>query len=114
MLDGVPIAPPNVVKAPEEPTLTASAVATPVPSPDIPVDTGSPVAFVSVTVEGVPRLGVVSVGDVALTTLPVPVDVENDRFPEPSVASTALADPSADGKTKVTFAAKEAGALNSM
>jgi hypothetical protein len=36
----------------------------PVPRPEIPVDTGRPVAFVSVPADGVPRSGVVSVGDV--------------------------------------------------
>lgn len=55
-------------------------VATPDPSPDTPVDTGSPVAFVSVPAEGVPRSGVVSTGDdnagaVAKTNAPVPVSL---------------------------------------
>jgi hypothetical protein len=36
----------------------ARKVATPVPSPLMPVETGSPVAFVSVTLVGVPRIGV--------------------------------------------------------
>lgn len=58
---------------PEPETAAASAAATPVPSPDMPVDTGRPVAFVSVAADGVPRLGVVSVGDVARTPTPVPV-----------------------------------------
>jgi hypothetical protein len=40
-----------------------------------PVDAGRPVAFVSVTAEGVPRFGVTRVGDVASTAAPVPVDV---------------------------------------
>ena len=34
----------------------------PVPRPEIPVDTGSPVAFVSVPDAGVPRTGAVIVG----------------------------------------------------
>jgi hypothetical protein len=37
-------------------------VATPVPNPEIPVDTGSPVPFVRVTAEGVPKSGVVKTG----------------------------------------------------
>ncbi|CAM6031534.1 unnamed protein product [Sphagnum compactum] len=41
--------------------------------PVTPVESGSPVAFVRVIDVGVPRTGVVSVGDVANTTLPVPV-----------------------------------------
>jgi hypothetical protein len=113
MLDGVPIAPLNVVKAPEEPTLLAKAVATPVPNPVMP-EVGRPVALVRLTAEGVPRSGVVSVGDVALTTLPVPVELENERFPEPSVAKTAFAEPSAEGSTNVTLEAKEAAARNSV
>lgn len=50
-------------------------VATPVPSPVTPVEIGSPVPFVSTTAEGVPRAGVTSVGEVASTTLPLPVVV---------------------------------------
>ena len=46
-------------------------VATFEPNPDIPVETGSPVQFVSVPAEGVPILGVVRTGD-----------VENTRFVE--------------------------------
>ena len=59
---GVPKAPPFNTGAPAEPTLTAKAVATPVPNPEIPVDTGKPVAFVSVPEVGVPSAGAVSVG----------------------------------------------------
>ena len=51
----------------------AKNVATPVPRPETPVEIGRPVAFVSVPEVGVPRMGVTSVGDVANTTLPVPV-----------------------------------------
>lgn len=51
----------------------AKRVATPVPNPLMPVDTGSPVALVRVTEEGVPSAGVTSVGLVDITTLPVPV-----------------------------------------
>ncbi len=50
-------------------------VATPVPKPLTPVEIGSPVPFVRTTAEGVPNAGVVSVGDVAKTTLPLPVVV---------------------------------------
>lgn len=58
----------------------ARNVATPAPSPETPVATGSPVQFVSVPDAGVPRAGVTnvgddSVGDVARTPLPVPVVV---------------------------------------
>jgi hypothetical protein len=41
--------------------------------PVTPVDKGKPVAFVSVTLVGVPKTGVVNVGLVDKTTLPVPV-----------------------------------------
>ena len=41
--------------------------------PVTPVDNGKPVAFVSVTLVGVPKTGVVNVGLVDKTTLPVPV-----------------------------------------
>jgi hypothetical protein len=51
----------------------ARNVATPEPSPEIPVDTGSPVALVRVAADGVPRFGVVSEGLVANTNEPVPV-----------------------------------------
>ena len=51
----------------------ARKVATPLPRPSIPVDTGRPVALVRVRAEGVPKLGVVSVGLVANTAAPVPV-----------------------------------------
>jgi hypothetical protein len=114
MLDGVPIAPLNVVKAPEEPTLTANAVATFEPKPETPVEIGRPVALVRVAADGVPKSGVVKAGEVALTTLPVPVELENERFPEPSVPKTALAEPSADGSTNVTLEAREAAARSSV
>ena len=52
--EGVPNAPPLTTGAPAEPTLTANAVATPVPRPDTPVEIGSPVALVSVPELGVP------------------------------------------------------------
>jgi hypothetical protein len=44
----------------------ARNVATPVPRPEIPVATGRPVAFVKVPADGVPRSGVVNVGDVSV------------------------------------------------
>ena len=53
-LDGVPPAPLNSTGAPAEPTLTAKAVAMPVPSPLTPVEIGRPVALVKVPLEGVP------------------------------------------------------------
>ena len=51
----------------------ASAVATPVPSPDIPVATGNPVQLVKVPLAAVPSAGVTRVGEVSNTSLPVPV-----------------------------------------
>ena len=63
----------------------AKRVATPVPNPLMPVETGSPVALVSVTEEGVPNTGVTSVGLVDITTLPVPVMALLTRFLEASV-----------------------------
>lgn len=51
----------------------AKKVAMPVPRPDTPVEIGKPVAFVSVADDGVPRAGVVRVGDVPNTSAPVPV-----------------------------------------
>ena len=72
-LEGVPRAPPLTTGAPAEPTFTAKAVATPVPKPDMPVDTGRPVQLVSVPEVGVPSRGVTSVGEVANTNDPVPV-----------------------------------------
>ncbi len=50
-----------------------SPAATPEPSPEMPVEMGSPVPLVSVTADGVPRFGVVNVGEVANTGLPEPV-----------------------------------------
>jgi hypothetical protein len=47
----------------------AKNVATPVPKPLTPVEIGNPVAFVSVTLVGVPNTGVTSVGDVEKTKL---------------------------------------------
>jgi len=86
--EGVPSAPPLVTKAPEDPTFTAKAVATPVPKPEIPVETGSPVQFVSVPEVGVPRTGVTRVGLVANTSDPLPVSSETAaiRFAEEGVA----------------------------
>ena len=62
---GVPSAPPLTTNAPAVPTLIASAIATfvpgvarnvamPAPSPLMPVDTGNPVQFVRVPLDGVP------------------------------------------------------------
>ena len=74
-LDGVPSAPPFTTAAPAEPTLTANAVATPVPKPETPVLIGKPVALVNVAEAGVPQVGVTSVGELDSTALPVPVEV---------------------------------------
>jgi len=51
----------------------ARNVAMPEPSPLTPVLIGRPVALVSVAADGVPRLGVTSVGLVANTSEPLPV-----------------------------------------
>ncbi|WP_175785380.1 hypothetical protein [Burkholderia ambifaria] len=61
--------------APEPVAALARPAATPVPSPDTPVAIGSPVPFVSVMADGVPRLGVTSVGEFDSTAEPVPVNV---------------------------------------
>jgi hypothetical protein len=53
-----------------------SQVPTPVPKPVIPA-MGNPVPFVKVTADGVPKLGVVKVGDVANTARPEPVSSVN-------------------------------------
>jgi hypothetical protein len=53
----------------------ARNVATPVPRPEIPVATGRPVAFVKVPADGVPRSGVVNVGDVSVLFVRVCVPV---------------------------------------
>jgi NAD dependent epimerase/dehydratase family enzyme len=55
----------------------ARKLATPVPSPEIPVLTGRPVAFVKTAAEGVPSAGVTKVGDVANTAAPDPVSSVN-------------------------------------
>jgi hypothetical protein len=81
---GVPKAPPTKYAAPAPTSSVRAArrfalvgvarnVATPVPSPDTPVEIGSPVALVRVTEVGVPRIGVTNVGEVAKTAAPVPV-----------------------------------------
>lgn len=49
----------------------ARKVATFVPRPETPVETGSPVQLVSVPLEGVPRIGVTSVGDVSESVSPL-------------------------------------------
>ena len=72
-LEGVPRAPPFTTKAPAEPTLTAKAVATPVPRPLMPEEAGKPVALVRLMDEGVPRAGVTSVGLLEKTNEPEPV-----------------------------------------
>ena len=50
-------------------------VATPVPKPLTPVEIGKPVPFVSVIKDGIPKAGVVKVGLLDKTTLPVPVEL---------------------------------------
>ena len=56
----------------------ARNVATPVPKPDTPVLIGNPVAFVNVTLVGVPNIGVTKVGDVENTKLVDVVPVAPD------------------------------------
>lgn len=63
----------------------ARKVATPVPKPDTPVEIGRPVALVKVALEGVPKAGVTKVGEVDITTLPVPVMALLTSPLEPSV-----------------------------
>jgi hypothetical protein len=53
----------------------AKKVATPVPSPLMPVETGKPVQLVRVPLAGVPSAGVTRVGEVARTGAPDPVAV---------------------------------------
>jgi hypothetical protein len=90
----------------------ARKVATPVPSPEIPLETGRPVQFVSVPEEGVPRIGVTSVGEVERTTSPVPVTVVIEvplilkLFPVPAVSNVLLVKVSVVAlPTKVSVAA---------
>jgi len=59
---------PVEVVAPVPPLATGSVPVTPVVS-------GSPVAFVRVADAGVPKVGVISAGELLRTTLPVPVEV---------------------------------------
>lgn len=81
LVTDVPVAPPPEEHAeavarqiaPLPDTAVASAVATPVPRPEMPVLTGSPVALVKVPLVGVPRIGVTKVGEVANTSAPDPV-----------------------------------------
>src|ERR1043165_5145510 len=61
----------------------------PMPTPTVP-EIGRPVQFVSVPEEGVPRTGVVNVGDVARTLFPDPVSVRTETLPELSVFSVPL------------------------
>ena len=70
---GVPNAPPLTTGAPAVPTLTAKAVAMPVPRPETPVLMGRPVQLVRVPLDGVPRTGVVSVGLVSVLLVSVSV-----------------------------------------
>jgi hypothetical protein len=69
----------------------ARKVATPVPRPDTPVEIGKSVAFVSVALEGVPKFGVTKVGEVDITTSPVPVMALLTNPLEPSVNTASEA-----------------------
>jgi hypothetical protein len=66
----------------------AKNAATPVPKPEMPVATGSPVALVKVAADGVPRSGVTKAGEVANTKAPVPVSSDTAvlRFADDGVA----------------------------
>jgi hypothetical protein len=66
----------------------AKKVATPVPKPEIPVETGRPVQLVKVPEEGVPRAGVTRVGLVANTSAPEPVSsvTADAKFADEGVA----------------------------
>ena len=90
-LEGVPSTPPLTTGAPALPTLTARAVATPVPRPEIPVETGSPVTLVIVPLAGVPRAGVVSVGLVRV--LFVSVCVPDSVATVESIATVTAVEP---------------------
>lgn len=68
----------------------ARKVATPVPKPDMPVLTGSPVQLVRVPEVGVPRSGVTRAGEVARTPLPVPVVVIASRAVAPELMAMIL------------------------
>src|SRR6185436_7698163 len=73
-----------------EPPLTAAAVATPVPSPDTPVEIGKPVALVSVPLDGVPSAPPLTTNAPAVPTLtpkavstPVPAPVNPVEIGKP-------------------------------
>ena len=66
----------------------AKNVATPAPRPLTPVDIGNPVQLVRIPAVGVPKSGVTKVGDVARTTLPVPVVVAEEAAVKRPCAST--------------------------
>ena len=59
----------------------AKKVATPVPRPLIPVETGRPVALVKIAALGVPRFGVLKAGDVVIATDPLPLIVYSPSTP---------------------------------
>ena len=71
---------PVEVVTPVPPLATASV-------PVTPVDSGKPVQLVSVPLVGVPRMGVTSVGDVARTFAPDPVEVVT---PVPPLATASV------------------------
>ena len=67
----------------------AKNVATLVPKPLTPVDTGNPVQLVNVPLEGVPSAGVVNVGEVRVNPATVVVVVPKVRAVEPRVIAVA-------------------------
>ena len=91
--------------------------ATPVPSPDTPVEIGKPVMLVATPEAGVPRAGVTKVGLVANTKAPVPVSLVTAaaKLAEDGVArNVATPEPKPDtpvlmGKPVVLVSTPEAG-----
>ena len=67
----------------------ARKVATPVPSPETPVDIGKPVQFVRVPEVGEPKIGVVRDGEVDNALAPLPVEVVT---PVPPFATGSVPD----------------------
>ena len=79
----------------------AKACPTELPRPEMP-EIGSPVALVNVTAEGVPRLGVVKVGEVARTMPPEPVTLAPSAVATPVPRLVTPVPPLAGGNTPVT------------
>jgi hypothetical protein len=78
-------------------------VATPVPRPETPVATGRPVQLVNVPEVGVPKTGVINVGEVLNTVLPVPVDVVTPVPPDVTGSAAPSVNDEAWVVTSTTF-----------